>query len=114
MRKYLLKNELPDKQEVYFSGDIVEILYLTEWQMDTMVSVMSKMANKPGQLIGFRYKLECSLALWNVNQEIYYKLLGFTFDHIGAFKSNQFRLVYRPLKNWLKLLWLYISGRYYP
>lgn len=115
--------------DIFFNNDIIEVLNLSGYQLGGLQNY---------NITGYRYKCELDTSYthnkrfnyddknWNqqytnpVNVKItlLYQLKGVN-ELLGSFASSlgfspsQLRLYKRPFKNWLKYLWLLLTGFYY-
>ncbi len=98
----------------YYNNDIVEIINLSEYQIDSMYNV------KVHNIIGQRYKVEIVNGYWSSTYDFHevdaIQCVGWNhgkkikFD--GVFNFDQIKLVYRPIWNWVKYAF-HIKNKFY-
>ena len=115
--------------DIFFNNDIVEVLNLSGYQLGGLQNY---------NITGYRYKCELDTSYrhnkrfnyddknWkqqytdpaNLKISLSYQLEGInelfgSFASSCSFYPSQLRLYKRPFKNWLKYLWLLLTGFYY-
>lgn len=122
---------------VFFTDDIVEVLNVSTKQIEDIRSQTCNIHSNPSPfIIGSRYKLKILKNMefsgrrsvtyeeWNeICKDPKYWIADLTYileewNHGGhfadRFKPEQLTLHRRPLRNWLKYLWLNITKKYNP
>ena len=102
----------------YLSGDIVEILSLTDYQLRDIRSGDNGHI-KAHDIIGMRFKVDHEFSFKGRygKIEIYVMVLGWKFagsryfPESPHFEPDQLKIYHRPFKNWLKYFYLGMKSK---
>ena len=106
---------------IFFTGDVVEILNLSEDQIYSIRSQTCNFKADPNRdVVGMRYILFVNVANYSYGDvkkpdEIQYRVIEWNHGgHFVYWHPSQFRLYHRPFKNWIKLLCFKVFRKYCP